>query len=270
MLTDRQFERLCSAARDRIGIDLGTRHRKAMERRLRRRLDAGGIESVDALLDGVDHGDDWAARDLTEIVTTSFTRFFRVPWHFEVAAEHLLWRADVSGRGRVWCAAASTGQEAYSIALAAIEIFHRDDPPVEIVATDINQAALAQAATGEFDQILPDALLQRFDGQLSQAGGRAVVGGAARRLISFRRINFADADWPLLGDFDVVFCRNVLMYLYLPLRTRVLERIIRSIVPGGLLFLDPAETPGDAGHLLLNHGHGLYTVADHTLGGAGR
>ena len=259
MLTEAQFERARRLALGLAGIELFDRHRELLQRRSDRLI---GQDSLDALLDAAEDGDADARRRLIELLTTNFTGFFRHPWHFHLAAEHALWAVHRRGSARLWSAAAATGEEPYSLAMAVIDVFRRDDPAVTILATDIDEAALAVAREAEYADAglaaLEPAQQARFVGEPAGGGSRRLV-PAARRLVEFRRMNLADLVWPLDGIFDVVFCRNVLMYLETGHRYAVLEHIASMLEPGGLLLLDPSEHLGGAAELFVDRGNGAYT-----------
>ena len=259
MLTEAQFERARRLALGLAGIELFDRHRELLQRRSDRLI---GQDSLDALLDAAEDGDADARRRLIELLTTNFTGFFRHPWHFHLAAEHALWAVHRCGSARLWSAAAATGEEPYSLAMAVIDVFRRDDPAVTILATDIDEAALAVAREAEYADAglaaLEPAQQARFVGEPAGGGSRRLV-PAARRLVEFRRMNLADLVWPLDGIFDVVFCRNVLMYLEAGHRYAVLEHIASMLEPGGLLLLDPSEHLGGAAELFVEGGNGAYT-----------
>src|SRR5262249_2984903 len=224
-LTDEQFERARRLALELAGIELLDRHRGFLQRR-RARL--AMHETFDAWLDAAEDGDADARRRLIELFTTTFTGFFRHPWHFHLAAEHALWVVHRRGSARLWSAAAATGEEPYSLAIALLEVFRRDDPAVTILATDIDEAALAAARGAEYDGSLMAALEPAHHARFvetSTVTGRRRLVPAVRRLVEFRRLNLADVAWPFGGMLDVVFCRNVLMYLEAGYRYAVLERI---------------------------------------------
>ena len=259
MLTEAQFERARRLALGLAGIELFDRHRELLQHRSDRLI---GQDSLDVLLDAAEDGDGDARRRLIELLTTNFTGFFRHPWHFHLAAEHALWAVHRRGSARLWSAAAATGEEPYSLAMAVIDVFRRDDPAVTILATDIDEAALAVAREAEYADAalaaLEPAQQARFVGEPTGGGSRRLV-PAVRRRVEFRRMNLADLVWPLDGIFDVVFCRNVLMYLETGHRYAVLERIASMLEPGGLLLLDPSEHLGGAAELFVDRGNGAYT-----------
>jgi chemotaxis protein methyltransferase CheR len=258
-LTDEQFERARRLALKLAGIDLLDRHRELLERR-----SAGLVtgDTLDAWLGAAEEGDADACRRLIELLTTNFTAFYRHPWHFDLAAEHALWTVHRRGPARLWSAAAATGEEPYSLAMALIEVFRCDDPAVTILATDIDETALAVARDAEYSgtalAALPPAHHARFVGDPIDGGRRRLI-PAVRRLVEFRGLNLAEIVWPLEGTFDVVFCRNVLMYLEACHRYAVLERIASVLEPGGLLLLDPSEHLGGVAPLFVDRGHGVYS-----------
>lgn len=263
MLTNEQFDRTRRLALSLAGIELAPRHREILERRSRR----AGIEKdegIEALLAGVENGDAEARRRLISLLTTGFTGFFRHPWHFHRAAEHALWAAHRRGRARLWSAAASTGEEPYTLAIALIEVFRRDDPPATILATDVDAEALVRARAGEFT----DAALAtvdpeqrtRFFSEAAATPGRRRIDDAPRRLVEFRELSLAESSWPVEGPFDVVLCRNVLMYLSEPSRRAAIQQMASLLAPGGLLFLDPAEHLGASADLFGRGERGVFAL----------
>jgi chemotaxis protein methyltransferase CheR len=260
MLTSDQFERARKLALRLAGIELSDRHRELLANRSRR-LRMAHAAGVEALLGAAEEGDPLACRQLIGLVTTNFTGFFRHPRHFQAAAEHALRAAQGHGQARLWSAAAATGEEPYSTAIVLIEAFRRDDPPATILATDIDTETLAAAERGEYGERALQALeperRERFFG--GAIAGRRAIQPAVRRLVEFRALNLADVVWPVEGPFDVIFCRNVLMYLEACHRYAVLERLASLLAPDGLLILDPTEHLGKAGHLFTPGADGLYS-----------
>jgi chemotaxis protein methyltransferase CheR len=256
-------------------------------------IDPGGFE---ALLHAAEDGDERAGRQLIGLLTTNFTGFFRHPWHFHIAAEHALRAVHRRGVARLWSAAAATGEEPYSLAMALIELFQCDNPPVSILATDVDAEALAVARRGEYDerglrpatagdrsrrrevvqgaathQVRP-ACAGHYEEGISglssercahffvrSEGPRWSVTPAVRRFVEFRELNLAERSRAVEGPFDVVFCRNVLMYLEASRRHAVLERIASLLTPEGLLMLDPTEHPGPAGSWFRPVADGVYS-----------
>ncbi|MEI7935327.1 MAG: CheR family methyltransferase [Verrucomicrobiota bacterium] len=260
MLTSEQFDRTRKLALRLAGIELFDRHRELLAARSRRlRLPhAAGIEG---LLSAAEEGDPLASRQLIGLVTTNFTGFFRHLGHFDAAADHAIAAVQRRGQARLWSAAAATGEEPYSIAMALIEGFRRDDPPTTVLATDIDADALAAAARGEYGERALKALeagrREHFLGE--PVAERRCIRPAVRRLVEFRALNLAEVIWPVEGPFDVIFCRNVLMYLEACHRYAVFERLASLLASDGLLILDPTEHLGKAGHLFTPGADGLYS-----------
>lgn len=261
-LTPERMKRLRRLALELAGIGLLERHGEIIAKRCAR---LGILEDagLDALLDAAERGDADARQRLIGLLTTNVSGFFRNPRHFDLAAEHALWAAHRRGSARVWSAAASTGEEPYSLAMALIDLFQRDDPPVTILATDIDELALAKARDACFDATtlgtLPPGFRERF---FEPAGGegRERVAEAVRALVRIEPLNLTSAEWPIEGPFDVVFCRNVLMYLEDGHRYSVLERMTSVLAPDGILILDPAEHLGRAGHLFDQGTNGIHAA----------
>jgi chemotaxis protein methyltransferase CheR len=260
VLTAEQFERARSLALQLAGIELMDRHHLLLGQRSRR----AGIrdrEGVEALLEAAEHGEPAATRRLLGLLTTKFTGFFRHPRHFDLAAAHALQMARERGRARLWSAGAATGEEAYSLAIALRETFPTDDPPVSILATDLDEEALTLARRGEYGE----SALRRLEAGRRQrfflpngAAGRWVIAPEVRRWVEFRALNLTDEVWPVEGPFDVIFCRNVLMYLNATHREAVVERLAARLAPDGLLILDPVEHLGAAGHRFTSSADGVH------------
>jgi chemotaxis protein methyltransferase CheR len=262
MWTGEQFDRTRRLARRLAGIELLERHRELIERRCRR-IESMNAASLDALLSAAEDGDPAAGRQFVGLVTTKFTGFFRHPWHFEVGAQHAIEAARRRGRARLWSAAAATGEEPYSLAMALIEGFRRDDPPATILATDIDEQALAAARQGEYGEVALATLKQERRARFfSESAGpsRLRLVPEAQRLVEFRTLNLVDPVWPIEGSFDVIFCCNVLLYLEAGCRQTVLERMAALLAPDGLLALDPVEHPGPAVHLFTPRQNGIYSL----------
>jgi chemotaxis protein methyltransferase CheR len=261
MLTDAQFDRSRRLALRLAGIELCDRHRELLERR-GRRLGVRDSARLDSLLGAAEEGEPAARQQLLSLLTTKFTGFFRHPRHFEIAAEHALLAADRRGRARLWSAAAATGEEPYSLAMALIEEFRRDDPPANILATDVDVEALGVAQQGEYGELALGALdegrRERFL-RMTSVAGRWSMAPAVRRLVEFRELNLASVAWAVEGPLDVILCRNVLMYLETCRRYAVVEQIATLLAPDGLLILDPTEHLGKAGHWFTPGPNGVYS-----------
>jgi chemotaxis protein methyltransferase CheR len=261
MLTSEQFNRTRRLALHIAGIELVERHRELLYRR-GERLGFRGGNGFDMLLDAAESGDNEAGQRLVRLITTKFTGFFRHPRQFEAAANAALRAAQQGRRARLWSAGTATGEEAYSLAMSLMEFFNQEDPPASVLATDIDEAALNAAQNGEYGRRamseLDSTRRTRF---FAEAGPQLwVVNPGVRRLVEFRALNLANVTWPLEGSFDVIVCRNVLMYLEGSLRCSVLEGMASLLEPEGLLILDPTEHPGQASHLFNQEQDSVYRL----------
>ena len=260
MLTTGQFDRIRRLALRVAGIQLFERHRQLLERRGPRIgvIDGRGF---DDLLDAVEAGSRSAVARLVGLITTRFTGFFRHPRQFEAAARHALRTARRNGAARFWSAAAATGEEPYSLAMTLVEAFEAPDPPVTILASDINEAALETARRGEYGAAAAQSLSPERRARFftESADRRWTLAPAVRELVRFHELNLADVEWPIDGPFDGIFCRNVLMYLEAGHRYAALEGMASLLAPAGLLVVDPAEHLGNAAHWFRPMEEGVYS-----------
>ncbi len=254
-MTDREFEVFRALVRRETGIALGPHKRALLEARLTKRLRALGLPSFSAYHAYL-RWDDPTGEERVRFVnaiTTNETAFFREPAHFShLTTQWLPARRAAAPAGaprslRAWSAACSTGEEPYSIAItlaSALPEAERWD--VRILASDIDTDVLGRAAAGVYTteavSRVPDAVLRRFflRGVGAQAG-MVRVRPEIRALVTFRRLNLQDPAWPIRTHFDIVFCRNVLMYFDRPTQAQLVERLERMLAPNGLLVLGHAE-----------------------------
>ncbi|MFD1558552.1 CheR family methyltransferase [Paraburkholderia silviterrae] len=242
--TPADFERIRALIHRRAGISLSDHKRDMAYSRLARRLRALGHDSFRAYLDELEQRNDaseWEA--FTNALTTNLTAFFREAHHFPILAEFVKRRSQVS----VWCSAASTGEEPYSIAMTLIEALgERAAREASVLATDLDTQVLAKADAGvyAFDQVkhLSQERLKRFF--LKGTGGHAglvKVRPELRQMIRFEQLNLTDADYGLRTTFDAIFCRNVMIYFDKPTQAQVLARFEPLVKPDGLLFAGHSE-----------------------------
>ena len=257
MLTSEQFERARQMALRLAGIELVDRHRELL---YHRSLRLGILEGngLNALLSAAEEGDSNAGQRLISLFTTNLTGFFRHREQFEIAAEHVR-RVAQHREARCFSAAAATGEEPYSLAMAVTELFGDEEPRVTILATDIDVEALEVARLGEYsDRAVADISadrLKRFFTETTVNHWR--IKPTVQRLVEFRTLNLNDVTWrDIEGPFDVIFCRNVMMYFESSYRYSVAERLASLLAPDGLLILDPTEHLGKAGHFFAPAGAG--------------
>lgn len=264
---DRDFRRVSRLIHARAGINLSDHKRDMVYSRLARRVRALGLTRFCDYLDALeaDDGPEWEA--FTNALTTNLTSFFREAHHFDDLVAHLRASgADARHPLKIWCCAASTGEEPYSIAIAACEAFGTDTPPVRILATDIDTAVLATATRGVYALERINALSdERKRAHFLRGGGPNAelcrVKPALQALVTFRPLNLLDTDYGLRGGFSAVFCRNVMIYFDKPTQYTVLSRVVPLLAPGGLLFAGHSESFSHAHDLVTPCGRTTYRAA---------
>jgi chemotaxis protein methyltransferase CheR len=244
LFTSADFERVRRLIHDRAGIALGEHKQEMVYSRLVRRLRALKLECFRNYLDLVeaDRGTEWT--EFTNALTTNLTAFFREAHHFELLRERL--RAWALGRRiRIWCAASSTGEEAYSIAMTMVEAFSSWTPPCEVIASDVDTTALRKAEHGVYAlervKKLDPERLRRYFVKASPDGAQLRIRPELRTLVSFQRVNLLSAQWPLSVPCVAIYCRNVLIYFDRATQRRIIERFLPLLRPEGLLFVGHSE-----------------------------
>jgi len=246
--TRRDFERVRALIHQRAGISLADSKQEMVYSRLARRLRATGIQSFATYLDDLEAGRmDREWESFTNALTTNLTSFFREAHHFPLLLEHLVAVRKKDTRPlTIWCSAASTGEEPYSIAMTACEAFNTLTPPVHIVATDIDTNVLSTASNGVYpmerlDKMSPERLRRFFLKGKGAHEGMAHVRPELRNLVTFKQLNLLADGWPLEGQFDAIFCRNVMIYFDKPTQRKILGRFVPLMKPHALLFAGHSE-----------------------------
>ncbi|MBU8976780.1 MULTISPECIES: CheR family methyltransferase [unclassified Lysobacter] len=258
---DRDFRRVCRMIREYAGIHLHPHKRDMVYSRLARRVRALDMDRFGDYLDFVEADPDAELQGFINALTTNLTSFFREAHHFDMLADLL--RSRGTGGQRIWCNAASTGEEPYTLAITACEAFGTMTPPVRILATDIDTHVLQTAARGVYPVERINALSLQRRRQFFQRGNGANAGMCRvkpelQALIEFRPLNLLDDDYGLKGGFDAVFCRNVMIYFDKATQYQVLQRMAPLIAPGGLLFAGHSESFGHAHDLITSCGRTTY------------
>ncbi len=232
----------------RSGLVLGPDKLYLMESRLGGLMRREGAADLDALAQRlVADPDAPIVQDVVEALATHETLFFRDGRPFEhlcsTGFPSLMRNRPPGSRLRIWSAAAATGQEAYSVAMAAAECDVLSRYKVEILGTDLARGPIARAQAGAYSQyeVQRGLSVQRLLQHFTRCGEEWVVNPNLRSLCTFREWNLLDEPSPL-GKFDVVFCRNVLFYFDVATKTKVLASIRRHLAADGLLYLGAAET----------------------------
>ena len=262
-LTPADFERVRALILQRAGISLHSGKQAMVQGRLSRRLRKSGHASIGDYLCALDQlsgpqGEaEW--QEFTNCLTTNLTAFFREEHHFPLLAEAL--RARPGQRTRIWCNAASTGEEPYSLAMTVLEALGTR-PGVTITASDIDTQVLDTARRGIYaadSRGLSRAHLQHhFMRGTGPNSGFIRVKPELPALIEFRPFNLMDARWSLGEPLDIVFCRNVMIYFDAATQMRVLERMHGVMRPGALLFAGHSENFSQARTLFRLRGKTVY------------
>lgn len=243
-LTPADFRRVRAMIHQRAGISLGEHKREMVYSRLSRRLRSLGRTEFTSYLDELQshpESPEWEA--FINALTTNLTAFFREPHHFPILADYA---RKQNGPLSVWCAAASTGEEPYSIAITLHEALGSRAAGCHVLATDIDTQVIERARAGVYPDErvakLEAARLQRYflRGRGAQAG-MVRVKPELSQMVSFEPLNLLDPNWPMKNAFDVVFCRNVMIYFDKPTQARILQRMAPLVKIGGLLFAGHSE-----------------------------
>jgi chemotaxis protein methyltransferase CheR len=258
------FQRVRRMIHEHAGIALGEGKAEMVYSRLAKRVRSLGLPSFReylALLDDDSHAE-W--EHFVNALTTNQTEFFREAHHFPLLAAHV--RRIHGRRVRIWSAASATGEEPYSIAITMCETFETFDPPVEVLATDLDTQALAAAREGIYPldkvgALSPERLRRFFLKGRGARAGFARVRDAVRDLVDFRTMNLRDAHWGVEPGFDAIFCRNVLIYFDKPTQRQVLERLRAHLAPGGIYFAGHSESLLHAADLFEPCGRTAYHAA---------
>ncbi len=242
------FQCLAVLLKKRSGLILTPDKGYLVESRLGPVAQRHGLPHLEALVTALNRGNEPLATAVTEAMTTNETSFFRDSKPFDSFRKEVLpqiLERNASTKSlRIWSAAASTGQEAYSLAMLLAEEQARVAGwKIDIVGTDISEAALKQARAGVFSHFevqrgLPAAMLVKY---FEKVEGSWRVAPKIKSMVTFRTFNLLDSLSPL-GSFDVIFCRNVLIYFDVQTKGQVLAALARRMNDKGVLFLGGAET----------------------------
>lgn len=264
-LSGTQFSRCQNLIATLTGIQMSDAKRGMVTRRVSNRMQDLGLSDVDAYLGLLDSGDRAEVENFRNAVTTNLTSFFRENHHFDFLRSSLL-RAAAEGDSepiRIWSTACSTGEEPYSIVITLAETLplERQDR-FQVVATDIDTDVLAKARSGVYgndrtEGISPERLKRWFLRGKGARAGMVRVKPMLQGKIDFRQMNLL-GEWPDLGQFDVVFCRNVVIYFDKPTQVELVRRFHQVIKPEGLLVMGHSESLHNTSDLFRLLGRTIY------------
>lgn len=260
----RDFQRVRALIYSHAGISLNESKTEMVYSRLARRLRITGHREFSTYLDLLDDNDHPEWEEFVNALTTNLTEFFRESHHYPVLAKHAL--ATAKRPFKVWSAACSTGEEPYSLAMTLCETFGSDEPPVEILATDLDTQVLEKGEAGIYEAervegIEPGRLKRFFLKGAGQRTGQVRIRPGIRKLVKFQQLNFLSVQWAVTGTFDAIFCRNVLIYFDKPTQHQVLRRLSAHLTSDGLFFAGHSESLLHAADIFSPIGKTVYRSA---------
>lgn len=239
------------------GISLSDEKMPLLSSRIGKRMRTLSLTTPDAYLQFVkDSPGGEELNHLIDAISTNVTHFFREPEHFDFFTKALkAWEHEGRSEIRLWCAAASSGEEPYSLAITASESLKA--ARMKMLATDICVPVLNQAVEGVYREqqfrITSEAVRKRYFHPVAGDASSCQVDKSLKKQILFKRLNLAVFPYPLQGPFDAIFCRNVMIYFDQDLKQKILDEVHRLLRPGGYFFVSRSEN-------LLGIKHSLKTV----------
>ena len=260
--TNADFDRVQSLIYKRAGISLHDGKHAMVYSRLSRRLRETGHHSFSQYLSWLESNDGPEWQEFVNALTTNLTSFFRENHHFDALSSALRSRKAGGKEWRIWCSAASTGEEPYSILMTILDVLG-ERGAFTLVASDIDTKVLENARKGVYRSdamkgVSDERLRKYFLRGKGSNEGLVQVRPELRRLIDFFQLNLVKDGWPFQEAFDIVFCRNVMIYFDAQTQRSVLERIHRVMRPNGLLFVGHAENFTDSKDLFVLKGKTVY------------
>ena len=239
------FDRIAKLIHQHAGISLSPIKFDMVYSRLARRLRATGDATFADYIRRLERNDHTEWETFVNSLTTNLTSFFREAHHFDLLKDHLTRLGKPTAR--IWCSAASTGEEPYSIAITCCELYGSMMPPVEIIATDIDTNVLAQGQAGVYgedriEKLSPELVRKYFLRGTGNRAGDVRVRPELQKLIRFSRLNLLEPNWSVRGPLEAIFCRNVMIYFDNEVRKKLLDEVYRLLKPGGYLVVGHAES----------------------------
>jgi chemotaxis protein methyltransferase CheR len=243
-ISDAEFVRFQRLMHDMVGIQLSDAKKPLVSSRLAGRLRARALRSYGDYFELITSGDDAELQMAVDLLTTNETYFFREPKHFEFLSRVCAQDASKGSPFRVWSAASSSGEEAYSVAMLLAD--RLGDGPWEVFASDLSTRVLAKARVGQFPMAratnVPADYLRRFCLKgIGPQAGTLLVASELQARVRFEQINLAQP-LPDIGTFDVIFLRNVMIYFDNATKRSVVARLLSALRPGGYFLIGHSET----------------------------
>lgn len=246
----------------KAGINLSDAKEAMVYSRLARRIRALNLKSFNDYLAVVGRSEA-ELEQFINALTTNLTSFFREPHHFTALADYLAEHSNVTN---IWCAASSTGEEPYSIAMVVAEAFGSFKTPVKIIASDIDSKVLAKAKAGVYplasiSKIPIERQKQFFHKGKGANEGKVKVVDELRQMVQFKKLNLTDQSWDVKAPLDIIFCRNVMIYFDKPTQLNVLKRMVDMLKPTGLYMAGHSENFNMHTNLVRPVGKTIYRPA---------
>ncbi len=263
LFTDDDFKKVSEKVYNSCGIVLGEHKREMVYSRLARRVRSLQLSNFKQYLEYLEAHHNQEFSDFINAITTNLTAFFREQHHFDYLQTQIFPKLLIANkdtrRVRIWSAGCSTGEEPYSLAMVLSGVFPRDWD-VKILATDLDSNVLAKAQSGTYtaanvNGLEPSQLKRWF--LRSKDGEQFKVKPELQQMISFKRLNLLQ-EWPLKGPFDVIFCRNVVIYFDKETKEQLFERYHQVLAMDGHLMLGHSETMSKAHQEFKNLGKTMY------------
>ncbi len=263
-LSDGDFQRIVERIKRLSGIVIQDHKRTMVQTRIAERMSNLGLSDFGEYLDSLDLLQDSEEEEhFCNALTTNLTSFFREDHHFDHFSkeidQHIAVGAD---RLRIWSAGCSTGQEAYSIALLLEKSKVRKQiPDTKILATDIDTDVLQVASSATYPIAMKEQIPREcLTNQVKSQNASLEFGQGITNYVSFKRLNLLQ-NWPMKGQFDFIFCRNVVIYFSAETKARLISRFANILKPGGILYLGHSETILGDHPMLKNAGKTIYKKA---------
>lgn len=266
-LSEREFKLFQEIIHRETGIHMSDKKKKLIVARLSKRLRALNLQSFTQYYEYLNDSTnaDNEIVNLINRITTNKTNFFRENHHFEFLAKelfpHMIARSEVSGarRLRIWSAGCSSGEEPYTLAMVAAETFKAQRGwDIKILATDLDTEILGRAIEGVYPtqavSSIPKDYLARY---FIRSSDGYTAGNALKSMITFRKLNLMDTTFPMKRPFDIIFCRNVIIYFDAPTKESLLTRFYHHLKDGGYMFIGHSES--------LMHMRDKYKYLKHTI-----
>ncbi len=247
-MTDTEFQKFKKIIYEQVGINLLPHKKIMLQGRIKKRLKKLEIESFSEYYDIIQK-DSKELIEMFNVVSTNKTEFFRENHHFEFLKEvipEIINQNNKTGEQKlsIWCAASSTGEEPYSIAMTLAKFPILKNWKTRIIASDISTNVLTKAAAGIYSEEsvekIPKDMLKSYFRKLDDSS--YVVNNDLKELIKFKRINLISENYPFKGEFEVIFCRNVMIYFDKKTQMAIVENFLRYLKKGGYLILGSSES----------------------------